>query len=128
MERNYIEEASMKASTCWLTAAEDCFFRPGSGDPWEEKKSFTKEEILNSQTTVFTTRFFKITVSEKSPDFLKGHIFFDDSYGLRIDAGNFILDSEHPIHRTEYLNVAYDTNLRLTLELSAASDVSNKET
>jgi hypothetical protein len=93
----------------WFIAVEDCFFRPGAGEPWEERRVFSKGDILNSTRNVFPICFFEVVITEKTSDSLKGYLNFE--------SGGFSLDREHPVYSTGYINVAYDTNLRLTLEL-----------
>jgi hypothetical protein len=124
-ERNTIlrEKASSENKKfAGLKAVEDCNFRPGSGNPWEEAKFFTRDEILNSQTNTFKTGFYSFTLSEKTPTSLTGEVVFDDNRGLRINAGEFEINMENPLHRTGYMNVAYDTHLQLTLKLTTEDD------
>lgn len=97
-----------------LKATEDCYFRPGGGDAWEESVIFTKDEILNPAKNTFKTRFFRIEIDEKSADLLKGEIIFEEG-GLKINAGKFTLGANQG-YSTEHLNVAYDTHLRLTIK------------
>ena len=98
-----------------LKATEDCYFRPGGGDAWEKSFFSTKDEIFNPATTSLKTDNYHITISERTPDSLRGRITFV-SPGLTIDVGGFSIGAKHPIHSTEYKNVAYDTHMRLTLE------------
>ena len=101
-----------------LKATEDCYFRPGSGSPWDKTSFFSAEKILNPETKTLRTQWFNIIFSAKTPTSLKGEIIFDDGRGLKLNAGKFELDTAKTSHSTEYLNVAYDTHLRLILSLN----------
>jgi hypothetical protein len=106
----------------WLIATEDCYFRPGAGEPWEESKSYTKNEILDSKKNDFGTHFFKIIFTEKTENSLRGYLIFNDRGGYELSGGDFMLDAEHPGFSTGYINVAYDTNLRFSLKLIVDAD------
>lgn len=108
MRNNELQPAGLKVT-------EDAFFRPGAGNAWEKTVFFTNDEILAPETTIFRQRFFNIHILEKTPVSLKGKIVFEEGE-LKFDAGEFTLDREHPVYCTKYLNVAYDTHLRLSLE------------
>lgn len=99
-----------------LEATEDCFFRPGGGSAWDKSFSFPIEDILSSENNQLQTDYYKILITERSENSLTGRVLFDFN-GLQLNSGNFFLTEENPIFYTEYQNVAYDTHMRLRLEL-----------
>ena len=97
----------------FLKATEDCFFRPGAGNPWKRSTFFNITKVVESK--ILRTENYIITIKEITNEFFKGKITFS-SQGLTLDAGEFCFDSKNQSYSSEYLNIAYDTHMRLCLE------------
>ncbi|MDR2954754.1 MAG: YrhA family protein [Prevotella sp.] len=115
------ENTSNNQHVAGLRAIEDCYFRPGSGEAWQETAFFSENDIYNPKTNILKTNHYKIVISEKTATSLNGEIFFEFQ-NLKLFAGKFAIDIESAVYSTESQNVAYDTHMRLTLELVLEAD------
>ena len=91
-------------------------FRPGSGQSWSRKKDYQYKDLKVG--VAVSLEEFQITIEQLNEDGMKGSVMWR-SGGLGISAGDFEIGKGKPIFCTPDLNVAYDTLMRLTMQLSA---------
>ena len=114
-ELKYRDEEDNAPQAGVLTIEEGCLKRSQDG-PWKVDRFFRMEKILLHGVEILRTGHYRIYLTEKKPDSLKGSIHFN-SDGLHYDMGAFSLDAGHPVHCTGFVTVIYDMDMQLTLEL-----------
>lgn len=92
----------------------DTSFRPGSGQNWNSKKEYQYKDLKAGINV--SLEEFEITIDELNEDGMKGNVVWR-SGGLRIQAGDFAIGKGKPVYSTPTLNVAYDTLMRLSMQL-----------
>ena len=92
----------------------DTSFRPGAGQSWNSKKEYQYKD-LKAGTTIGLEEF-QMSISELTEDGMKGSIEWR-SGEVCIKAGDFAIGKGKPIFCSPTLNVAYDTLMRLSMQL-----------
>lgn len=106
-------------STEWtaLRATVDSYFRPGAGNSSSETREWSREELLNPEKGFVDFNYFRVFPSEISPNSLHVKLDFKFDYLHLDNLGNCELNENKSGFQTDFLNIAYDTHMRIGLEL-----------